>query len=128
MIFLSNAAIRYAVDVCQERERHKVGIAIQGEDKRNAMRDLILSMVSDSDCVERIRNSKHNFEILFKNGSVIRFIFPSDSARGNKLHLLIADKEIQIDIIQTVLKRCEILDWYEYTYEQYNLRGDNHES
>lgn len=128
MLFLSNAALRYAVDVCQERERYKVGIAIQGEDKRNAMRDLILSMVSDSDCVERIRNSKHNFEILFKNGSVIRFISTSDSARGNKLHLLITDKEVPYEVIQNVLKCCETLDWQEYTYEQYNLRGDNHES
>lgn len=128
MIFLSNAALRYAVDVCQEREGHKVGIAIQGEDKRNAMRELILSMVSDSDCIERIRNSKYNFEILFKNGSIIKFVYPSDNARGNRWHLLIADKEIRYDVMQNVLKRCELLDWHEYQFEhlhEYQLEKTN---
>lgn len=122
MIFLSKAAIRYAVDVCQERERHRIGIAIHGEDKRNDMHELILSMISDSDYIERIRDSKYNFEIYFKNGSVIKFIYPSDNARGNRWHLLIADKEIPMDIIQNVLKRCEILDWYEYQFEQMNIK------
>ena len=122
MIFLSNAAIRCAVDVSQEREGPKIGIAIQTEDKRNAMRELILSMLSDSDCVEKIRNSKHNFEIYFKNGSMIKFVFPSDNARGNRWHLLIADKEIPYDIIQNVLRRCELLDWYEYQWEQMNIK------
>lgn len=122
MLFLSNAALRYAVDVCQEREKHKVGIAIHGEDKRNDMRELILSMISGSDCIERIKNTKINFEIYFKNGSVIKFVYPSDSARGNRWHLLIADKEIPMDIIQNVLKHCEFLDWYEYQFEHMSDR------
>ena len=122
MLFLSNAAIRYAVDVCQEREKHKIGIAIHGEDKRNNMRELILSMISNLDCIERIRNTKVNFEIYFKNGSMIKFVYPSDNARGNRWHLLIADKEIPMDIIQNVLKRCELLDWYEYQFEHMDIK------
>lgn len=122
MLFLSNAAIRYAVDICQEKEKYKVGIAIRGEDKREVVRELISSMISNSDCVERIRDSKYSFEICFKNGSIIRFIHPSDSSRGQKLHLLIVDRKIPIDIVQNVLKRCEIIEWLEYMYEQDNIK------
>lgn len=122
MIFLSNAAVRYAVDICQEKAKYKVGIAIRSENKRNAVRELVLSMVANSGCVERIINSKHNFEICFKNGSVIKFIYASDSARMNRLHLLIADIDIPIDIMQRVLKPCENLEWFEYMYEQKDIK------
>ena len=122
MIFLSNAALRYAVDICLEKDKYKVGIAIKGEDKRNIMRQLILDMVVGSDCVETIRNSKNNFEVCFKNGSRIKFIYASDSARMNRLHLLIVDRDVSIDIVQYVLKPCENLEWFEYMYEQRDIK------
>lgn len=122
MLFLSNASIKYAVDICQEKEKYKVGVAIKDEDKRNIMRQLILDIVADSDCVETIRNSKHNFEICFKNRSRINFIFPSDSAKMNRLHLLIADRNISIDVMQCILKPLENLEWLEYVYEEKGIK------
>lgn len=121
MLFLSNAALRYAVDICLEKDKYKVGIATKGFEKRDIVRQQILDMITGSDCVEHIRNSKYNFEVQFKNGSVIKLILASDSSRGNMLHLLIVDREISIDVVECVLKRCELLDWIEYRYEQMGL-------
>ena len=118
MIFLSKAAVRYAIDVCQELDNRRIAIAIQTVDKRNEIRELMLDTLLNHERVERIINSRNNFEILFDNNSIIRFIHPSDSARGNRVHLMIVDKDIPIDPIQNVLKCCEILDWYEYRYNQ----------
>ena len=118
MLFLSNAAIHYAVDICLEKDKYKVGIAVKGFEKRDSVRQQILDMVAGSDCVGHIRNSNYNFEVQFKNGSRIKLILASDNSRGNKLHLLIVDREISIDIVECVLKRCELLDWMEYRYEQ----------
>lgn len=92
MLFLSNAALRYAVDICLEKDNYKVGIAVIGEDKRNTVQQMILDMVTGSDYIESVRNSKYNFTIDFKNGSYIKLINASDNSRGNRLHLLIADK------------------------------------
>ena len=122
MLFLSNAALRYAVDICLEKDKYKVGIAIKGEDKRSIMRQLILDMVVGSDFVETIRNSKHNFEVCFKNGSRIKFICASDNALMNRLHLLIVDRDVSIDIVQCVLKPCENLEWFENMYEQKDIK------
>ena len=113
MIFLSNAALRYAVDICLEKDKYKVGIAIFDEDKRAAAHQFVYSMVSDSDYVENIRNSKYNFEVHFKNGSAIKFVYPSDNARGHRFHLLIEDKDNPKDSTR-VLRACEILEGYVY--------------
>ena len=63
MLFLSNTAIRYAIDICKEKEKYKVGIAIRNADKKEVVRDLISSKVSNTNYVERIRDSKYDFEI-----------------------------------------------------------------
>lgn len=121
MIFLSKAAIRYAINVCQEFDNRKIGIAIQKASKRNEIRELMLDSLLNHEFVERIVNSEYNFEIRFDNGSVIRFVYPSDNARGNRVHLMIIDKDIPIDII-SVLQHCEILDWYEYQHNRMEMQ------
>lgn len=121
MIFLSNSALRYAVDICQERERYRVGIASMDEDKLEAMRELLPALITDRDCIEKIINSKNEFKIYFKNGSLISFLSTNNSL-GRRLHLLIADINIPIDIMNSILRPCENLAWMEYTYEQQTIK------
>lgn len=118
MLFLSKASLEYAVKICIEKEKYKVGIAIMNEENKNAARDLILDMISKTDHVEKIYRNSSNFRITFKNKSEIRFIPAAESSRGNRLHLLIADKTIPLDILQNVLKPCENIEWLKYAYEQ----------
>ena len=122
MIFLSSSALRYAVDICQEKERYRVGIASMDAYKLEAMRELLPTLITDRDCIERIINSKIEFKIYFKNGSLISFLCSSNQALGRRLHLLIADTNIPIDIMNSVLRPCENLAWREYTYGQQTLK------
>lgn len=117
MIFLSDAAIRYAVDVCQERKGYTVGIAIQNPEGRDIVCKKILSMISDSDCITKIKNLKHDFAIWFDNGSMIRCIAASESSRTMAFHLVIASWDIPIDIMDNVLKPIEKTEWIEYRKE-----------
>ena len=122
MIFLSSAALKYAVDICQEKDRYRIGIASMDTDKLEAMRELLLTLITDRDCTERIINSKNEFKIYFKNGSMIKFLCSSSSACGQRLHLLIADRNIPIDIMNTMLRPLENLDWFDYMCEQQQLK------
>lgn len=119
MIFLSNSALKYAVDICQEKEKYKIGIASMDTDKLEAMRELLPTLITDRDCVESILNSKNEFRICFKNGSTIRLINSSYNACGLRFHLLIVDRSISIDIINNMLRPCENLEWLEYCFEQH---------
>ena len=121
MIFLSSSALRYAVDICQEKERYRVGIASMDADKLEAMRELLPTLITDRDCIEKIINSKNEFKIYFKNGSLISFLSANNSL-GRRLHLLIADINIPIDIMNSILRPCENLAWMEYTYEQQTIK------
>lgn len=117
MLFLSKASLEYAVKICIEKEKYKVGIAIMEKENENTARDLILDMISETDCVEKIIKNPLNFRIYFKNKSEIRFIPATESSCANKLHLLIADRTIPLCILQSVLKPCEVVEWMEYVHE-----------
>ncbi len=54
----------------------------------------------------RIRKSKEDFEIIFSNGSKIKFIAGNDSSRGQRYHYAIVDKEISNEIFENVI-RCK---------------------
>lgn len=64
--------------------------------------------------------------IEFHNGSYIKVISASDNARGNRLHLLIADEDINDEVLDCVLRRCEILESMERQRRRYaeNLRTE----
>ena len=122
MIFLSNAALRYAVDICQEKEKYRVGIASLDADKLEAMRELLPTLIVDRHCIESIINTKNEFRIRFTNGSTIMFISSSSNACGQRLHLLIADRDIPFDIMNNILRPCENLEWMNYMFEQEHIK------
>lgn len=64
--------------------------------------------------------------IEFHNGSYIKVIPASDNARGNRLHLLIADEDINDEVLDCVFRRCETLESMERQRRRYteNLRTE----
>ena len=65
------------------------------------------SVVPFIDCM---RIGANNTNIRFKNGSEIRIILASDSARGNTFHLVIVDERIDSDVVDYVLRPTEKLE------------------
>lgn len=112
MLWLSNEAIEYAVDKCRRESRYKVGIALNSRTKYNEVEMYLRDCLRDTDEF-RVCKSVCDTTIKFHNGSYIRVIPASDNARGYKMHLLIADKNISDDVLNCVLRPCEILEWTE---------------
>lgn len=109
MLWLSDEAIEYAVAKCRRERGYKIGIALNSRAKHNDVELCLRACLRDSDDF-RVRRGGSNMMIEFHNGSYIKVISASDNARGNRLHLLIADEDINDEVLSCVLRPCEILE------------------
>lgn len=125
MLWLSNEAIEYAVAKCRREPGYKVAIALNSRAKHTQIEMCLRDCLEDTDEF-RIRKSACDMTIEFHNGSYIRTIPASDNARGYRMHLLIADEDINDEVINCVLRPCEILESIERQKRRYNetLRRD----
>ena len=105
MLYYSDAALRYAVDRCLEENGYRVGIATK--EKKEALEKLLLR----KEDFFKVINYNNQFEILFKNGSLIRYIPLSSPSRGDALNLLIVDEDVDNDLLETMLTRLEKVEW-----------------
>lgn len=114
MLWLSKEAVEYAVAKCRRERGYKVGIALNTGARRTHIEHWFRDCISDADTL-RVRRNGYNMMIEFHNGSYIKVISASDNARGNRLHLLIADEDISDEVLDCVLRPCEILESIETT-------------
>lgn len=123
MIFLSNAALRYAVEVCAEIERHQVMVAALA-DKRSEIQNKLIDLVKQvcESEVYMIKNICNRTEIYYKNGSHIMLAPANESMRGYRSNLLIADRDINRETLETVFYAKEILDMFDYN-EYHRQKG-----
>ena len=115
MIFLSNAALRYAVEVCAETEQYKV-IVTALADKRPEIQNKLIDLVKQvcESEIYMIKNICNRTEIYYKNGSYIILAPANESMRGYRFHLLIADRDIDRETFEDVFYAKEILDMFDY--------------
>lgn len=106
MIYLTDAAVQYAANICSELAGYKVTIACDRE-KANQLIEKLLSTVSNDDITK-----VYDKALIFKNGSSIRFVPASEFARGAKAHLLIVDHKVNDELLHQVLLPMETIDWY----------------
>ncbi len=126
MLWLSNEAIEYAVAKCRREPGYKVGIALNSRARNTQIELCLRECLRDTDEF-RVRRSVCNMTVEFHNGSYIRVIPASDNARGYRMHLLIADENINDDVLNCVLRPCENLEWVERQrrrYDEETLRRD----
>lgn len=110
MIYISNAALRYAVNICLELPNYHVIICPKS---RGEWRDIIDQIVdyipSLAINVSRIHTVKSgNCFIEFFNGSVIKFVAAHESSRGCRTNLVIVDSKVNDEFINAVLRPMEI--------------------
>lgn len=111
-ICLSYSSLQYAVNICQEKEKYLVGIAIEDEVSNQEAKYFLLTLTKDYDNIEYVIRSSPQFRIVFKNGSMINFMDTSGNSRGQRYHLLIADKNVPECIMRSVVLRC----WIPYSW------------
>lgn len=111
MIYLSESALKYAVNICEELPNYKVGIALSSKNEYDIMQVIIDAITDVEATVYFIDNDKHRIE--FSNGSTIQFIPTCDnSIRGYAMHLLIVEHNIDREFVNCVLRPYEKVDYY----------------
>lgn len=109
MLWLSDEAIEYAVAKCRRERGYRIIIAIPNRNRIQDIECVLRGLIRDADEVV-IRRPQGGLNVEFNTGSCIKVLPASDSARGHRSHLLIADKCIDDEIIDCVLKPYETLD------------------
>ena len=115
MIYLSNAALRYAVNICLESPNYHVVICPEFRSEWGDLIDQIIDYVPS--LVENINRTKKtksgNCFIEFSNGSIILFCPAKENSRGMRANLIIASSKLDKDFIYAVLLPMEIKQFIE---------------
>lgn len=109
MLWLSDEAIEYAVAKCRRERGYRIIIAIPNRNRIQDIEYVLRGLIRDADEAV-IRRPQGGLNVEFNTGSCIKVLSASDSARGHRSHLLIADKCIDDEIIDCVLRPYENLD------------------
>lgn len=117
MILLSNAALDYVYEICIERRCFYVIVACNREADKSRVWDYLQNKVLNDISVgadERIFQFSHRQDpsLCFVNGSFIKVISARESARGNRAHLVLIDKNIPENIICETLGHIELGEIY----------------
>lgn len=118
MIFLSDSALKYAVEICQEKTRYSVAIVVPSPRRREAMWYRITELLKDNNTVLYARWSMQTGHIGFKNNSSIDLLLASENSKGMAYNLVIADQDVDYDILMHVLMPQEKKDWLVYKRHQ----------
>ena len=101
MIYLSESALKYAVNICEELSNYKVGIVLASKKIGYTAMQVIRDAITDTEAtVYYIDNNKHRID--FSNGSTIQFISASGKTRGYVPHLLIIEHNIDRDSLNRI--------------------------
>lgn len=106
MICLTQSALIYATNICEELAGYKVCIVVPSKKMSDNCVDIIrTNMKSD---FMKIRNINTEHMISFDNGSYINICIATDCFKGMRTNLLIVDKDIDKELINCVYKPMEI--------------------
>lgn len=108
MLYLSDAAVDYAVAMCASNPRYKVIIVVSGVRKRHNVFNHIVGSVERSPGM--VISGGILKLIEWQNGSTIRIVPCSNNSRGMRAHLVIVDNDADEDVVNTVFRRIEILE------------------
>lgn len=117
MLFLSNEAIEYAVKMCCANPHYDVLVVGKSLTTVQQIFERLMSVSQKITEINRSFRAGHTPTVIFNNNSRITVVSANPSnARGCKVHLLIADKNIDYDLLHREFIRCEVL-------ENWNMRN-----
>lgn len=99
-----------AIRLCVQNPHYKVGIftrtMLEAERVCNDVMDAIFEDEEEKNAVEGA-NTALRSRIAFKNGSSIQFVRASENARGCRFNRVLYDKDINRDLLHTVVQHTE---------------------
>ena len=108
MLYLSDAAIDYAVAMCTSNSGYKVIIAVNGVRTRHNVYNHIVSTVERNPGMVISGGIRRSIE--WQNGSVLRVVPCSNNSRGFRAHLVIVDDNADEEVVDTVFRNMETLE------------------
>ncbi len=112
MIILSKSALKYAVDICKERNNYRIIIFTYSEHRAEKLCQKLESLYKDYNCL-KINSVSGGFKIVFNNDSIIRILTCVDFFKGSRAHTVIVDDLIDRNMLNRVILPCESLNNYD---------------
>lgn len=109
MLYLTDLSLKYAIDICLTKPKYVVYIAELDDISIKKTFYYLLGKITDDSIAGKGFTNTFG-EIDFRNGSYIRVIDASTTAKYNHCHLLIVDNKIDIDT-REILKAFEIRNY-----------------
>lgn len=119
MLILSEAALKYAVDVCIERKSNII-IAVSDSMECKCVSEKLDEIIEYKDYFQKKTHGLLYATYCYKNGSVIAIIPATSSARGYRCNVLIIQREILDTPEQDRFLAMEFLgygEWYQWDKE-----------
>lgn len=80
------------------------GIWLTHENYTQKLKEKIFYFIQDyKDSILFYRSGFHQSEVMFKNGSIIRFIIANENQRGFRFHFSAYDQNIELDLINSII-------------------------
>ena len=98
--------ILYTIKRCKENPELRAGIFINHPEPRRQCADLVTELIKE-DMSYRCSAHRHTGEVSFifmDNGSMIRFLYPSDTSRACRLHIALIGDDVDDLVVQHVIK------------------------
>lgn len=111
MIYLSNSAIQYAVNLCQEFEGFRAIIVSNDSDVRKTVIDKLKQLVLPDYDGPQNRFVDNTCVVQFPNYSTLKVIGMAENAIGSRAHLVVVDINIDRRTVDEVLRKLETLPY-----------------
>ena len=105
MIWLSNSALRYAVDVCNEIPNYRAIVYVRMITHADDIKYKLRTYLKNTRAM--ITDTAQSWHATYSNGSRLDVVAATDRARGRRCNLAIAEAGIDENIIDTVIRPAE---------------------
>lgn len=116
MIYLSNSAIQYAVNLCVEFDGFKAIIVSPDSDARNRVAHYLRNIIlQEDDGDPQLKLADNTYLLRFPNHSTIKVVGASADTYASRAHLVVVDINTDREIVHGVLKHLETLPYRPYS-------------
>lgn len=105
MIWLSNSALRYAVDVCNEIPNYRAIVYVRMITHADDIKHKLRTYLKNTRAM--LTDTAQSWHATYSNGSRLDVVAATDRARGRRCYLAIAEAGIDENIIDTVIRPAE---------------------
>lgn len=98
-------ALKKQIEFCNANENYKCGVWVTSKAKSDVVINAISNLIWNQKKTE-IRNNQCESSVRFPNGSSIKVVRASSTARGNRFNGMVVDSIVNKEVVNTVILPC----------------------